>query len=464
MLRRRLDVFLCGRFITIQLLGTPAWEETVKSFSSVKPGTRRLSAIFGGIALVIGAAVIVPAASAASAPSAPQSHWVASWAASPMSGATPTGTTSFDDQTIRNIVYTSAGGSAFRVQLTNTFGTQPLTVGGVSVGVVLDGAQLVPGTTRTVTFGGKTTATIAPGAELLSDPVAMRVQPLSELAISVYVPVNTGPATNHADAQQTSYIASGDHAGDTAATAYTKTTASWYFVDGLDVRSATASGTIVAFGDSITDGAMSLANVNARWPNYLARRLVALEGSHAPGVVDEGISGNRLLSPSSCLGVSALARFERDALSQPGVRTVILLEGINDIGISGEPDTGCYAPNNATVTAAQIEAGYRKLISEAHARGVKIYVGTLTPFAGSNPTYGGNYGTAKGEALRQQVNNWILTSRAFDGVINFAQTVQDPYNPQYLNPVYNSGDSLHPGDVGYEVMADSIPLRFLTTP
>jgi lysophospholipase L1-like esterase/archaellum component FlaG (FlaF/FlaG flagellin family) len=436
----------------------------VKSFSSIKPRTRRLSAILGGIALIVGAAVIVPAASAASAPSAPHAHWVASWAASPMSGTTPTGTTSFDDQTIRNIVYTSAGGNAFRVQLTNTFGTQPLTVGAVSVGVVLDGAQLVPGTTRTVTFGGKTTTTVAPGAQLLSDPVTMRVQPLTELAISVYVPVNTGSATNHSDAQQTNYIASGDHAGDPTATAYTKTTASWYFVDGLDVRSTTASGTIVAFGDSITDGYQSLSSGNDRWPNYLARRLVALEGRYAPGVVDEGISGNRILSPSSCLGVSAEARFERDALSQPGVRAVILLEGINDIGISGEPDTGCYAPANATVTAAQIEAGYRVLISEAHADGVKIYAGTLTPFANSNPTYGGNYGTAKGEALRDQVNNWILTSGAFDGVINFAQAVQDPYNPAYLNPVYNSGDSLHPGDLGYEVMADTIPLRFLITP
>lgn len=436
----------------------------MKSFSSVKLGTRRLSAIFGGIALVIGAAVIVPAASAASAPSTPQSHWVASWAASPMSGTTPTGSTSFDDQTIRNIVYTSAGGSAFRVQLTNTFGTQPLTVGGVSVGVVLDGAQLVPGTTRTVTFGGKTATTVAPGAQLLSDPVSMRVQPLTELAISVYVPVSTGPATNHSDAQQTSYIASGDHAADAAATAYTTTTGSWYFVDGLDVRSTTASGTIVAFGDSITDGYQSLTSGNDRWPNYLARRLVTLEGAHAPGVVDEGISGNRILSPSGCFGVSAEARFERDALSQPDVREVILLEGINDIGFSGEQDTGCYAPTNATVTAAQIEAGYRVLISQAHARGVKIYAGTLTPFANSTPTYGGNFGTAPGEALRAQVNNWILTSGAFDGVINFAQTVQDPYNPEYLNPIYNSGDSLHPGDLGYEVMADSIPLRFLTTP
>jgi lysophospholipase L1-like esterase len=350
------------------------------------------------------------------------------------------------------------------VQLTNTFGTQPLTVGGVSVGVVLDGAQLVPGSTRTVTFGGSTGTTVAPGAELLSDPVSMRIQPLTELAISVYLPANTGPATNHSDAQQTSYIASGDHPGDAAATAYTKTTGSWYFVDGLDVRSHTANGTIVAFGDSITDGYQSLTSGNARWPNYLARRLTALEGRSAPGVVDEGISGNRILSPSGCFGVSAEDRFARDALGQPGVRAVILLEGINDIGFSGEPDSGCFAPPNATVTVAQIEAGYRVLIDEAHVRGVKIYAGTLTPFANSNPGYGGNFGTATGEALREQVNDWIRTSGAFDGVIDFAQAVQDPYDSTVLNPVDNSGDSLHPGDLGYENMAAAIPLGFVTAP
>jgi lysophospholipase L1-like esterase len=381
-----------------------------------------------------------------------------------MSGITPTGTTSFTNQTIRDIIYPSVGGDAFQVRLTNTFGTQPLTIGGVSVGVVLDGAQLVPGTTRTVTFGGKTGTTIAPGAELLSDPVTMPVQPLTELAISVYVPVNTGPATNHSDSQQTNYIASGDHATDTAATAYAKTTGSWYFVDALDVRSTAASGTIVAFGDSITDGYQSLTSGNDRWPNYLARRLAALEGPHAPGVVDEGISGNRILSPSGCFGVSAEDRFARDALSQAGVRAVIVLEGINDIGFSAEADSGCFAPPNATVTAAQVEAGYRVLIGEAHARGVRIYAGTLMPFANSNPTYGGNFGTAPGEVLREQVNSWIRTSGAFDGVIDFARATQDPYDPTFLNPVDNSGDSLHPGDLGYENMAATVPFAFVGTP
>jgi lysophospholipase L1-like esterase len=433
----------------------------VKSLSSISAGTRRLAAILGGTALVLGAAAAVPAAAVPAAASpgpsgAAHYRWVASWAASPMAG-----TTGFSNQTVRNIIYTSAGGDSLRVQISNTFGSAPLTVGAVSVGVVLDGAEVVPGTSHSLTFHGKNSATIPPGTQTLSDPLPMKVQPLEELAVSVYLPDATGPATNHSDAQQNNYVASGDHASDAAAAAYTTTTGSWYFADGLDVRSATADGTVVAFGDSITDGYQSLAGANARWPNYLARRLTAALGDRAPGVVDEGISGNRLLNNSSCYGVSGEARFERDALSQPDVKTVILLQGINDIGFAGETDTGCYTPTNQSVTAAQIEAGYRDLIAMAHARGVKIYAGTLMPFAGSNPTYGGYFGTAYGETLREQVNDWIRTSHAFDGVIDFAKATQDPYNPQYLNPVYNSGDSLHPGDVGYEAMADTVPLRFV---
>lgn len=432
----------------------------MKSLSSFSTRTSRLAAALASGALVLGIAALAPtvagALSSAGAPAQHHQGWVASWAASPMSG-----TTSFSDQTVRNIIYTSVGGDSLRIQLSNTFGSAPLTVGDVSVGLVLDGAQLVPGTSHAVTFGGKSSVTIQAGAQALSDTVHMRVRPLEELAVSVYLPAATPGATNHAIAEQTNYIASGDHAAAAAATAYTTTTGSWYFVDGLDVRSSTAAGTIVAFGDSITDGYQSESGSNARWPNYLARRLDALLGDRAPGVVDEGISGNRILNNSSCFGVSALARFERDALSQPGVKAVILLEGINDIGMAGSPDSGCSAPNDPNVTAAQIEAGYRALIKMAHAAGVKIYLGTLTPFADSHPTYGGYYGEPHGEALRAQVNNWILTSSGANGVINFARATQDPDNPLYLNPVYNSGDSLHPGDLGYEVMADAIPLRFV---
>jgi lysophospholipase L1-like esterase len=435
--------------------------------SSFRPATRRLAAALGGTALMAGLVAVVPAAgsalasrtgsgSAATAASPASPAWVASWAASPMAGSS-----GFTNQTVRNIIYTSVGGDSLRIQVSNTFGSSPVTIGAASAGKVLDGAQLVPGSSQALTFGGKTSVTIPGGGQVLSDPLTMTVRPLQELAVSLYLPDATGPATNHSDAQQTSYIASGAHTGDAAADAYTKTTGSWYYLDGLDVRSATAAGTVVAFGDSITDGYQSQSGANARWPNYLARRLDALFGRSAPGVVDEGISGNRVLNDSSCFGVSALARFERDALTQPGVKNVILLEGINDIGFAGQTDTGCYAPSNPGVSAAQIEAGYRQLISMAHARGVKIYGGTLTPFMGSNPGYGGYDGTAYGESLRQQVNTWIRTSHAFDGVIDFSAATQDPDDPVYLNPPDNSGDSLHPGDVGYEAMAGTVPLQFV---
>ena len=429
----------------------------------------RLIAVIGGAALLAGGAAVLPAAGSAWPPPA-RSGWVATWTASPLAGTalgSPTAHAGFRDQTVRNVIYTSVGGDELRVQVSNTFGTKPLRVGAVSVGAVLVGARLVPGTARTVTFRGKASVTIPAGAQALSDPLAIRVVALQELAVSLYLPTATGPATYHMDAQQTGYVASGDHAGETAATAYTTTNSSWYFLDGLDVHDPAAPGTIVAFGDSITDGSQSL-NANARWPNYLARRLHAVFGHRAPAVVDAGISGNRVLNNSACYGQSAEARFERDALSQPGVKDVILLEGVNDIGFSGETDSGCFAPSNATVTAAQIEAGYRNLIHMAHARGVKIFAGTLTPFTGSHAIYGGNFGTAHGERLREAVNTWIRTSHAFDGVIDFAKVIQNPYDPLYFSPVYNSYDAsinsydnLHPNVVGYQAMAHAINLALL---
>jgi lysophospholipase L1-like esterase len=409
--------------------------------------------------------MLVPmGAGATAAPRNP--GWVATWTASPLSGDT----TQFSNQTVRNIVYTSVGGSRVRIRLSNAFGSGPVQIGAASVGVVLDGAQLAPGTSHSVTFGGHASVTIPAGQETMSDPIHMRVPRLSVLAVDLYLPTSTGPATYHQLAWQTNYVAAGDHAGDAAGTAYTTKASSWYFLDGIDVRNRATPGTVVAFGDSITDVGHSEVDSQARWPNYLSRRLDSVLGNRAPAVVDAGISGNRVLNDSSCFGQSAVARFQHDALSQPGVKAVILLEGINDIGFSGEPDTGCFAPNNATVTAADIEAGYLRLIKMAHADGVKIFAGTLMPFLGSNCVYGGNFGTAKGEALRESVNHWIRTSHAFDGVVDFARVTASPYDSEYLNAAYNStggtacqtGDSLHPNDLGDEVIADAIPLRWFT--
>lgn len=395
-------------------------------------------------------------ASVASASPA-DSGWDATWAASPMA---PTSllpnlaVAGFNDQTVRNVIFTSVGGSELRVRLSNTFGTSALHVGGVSVGIVLTGAQLVPGTTHTVTFGGHSSVTLPAGAEAFSDPLSMTVSPLEVLAVSLYLPVATGPATYHSGAQQTNYVASGDHTGDVSPAAYTTKATSWYFLDGVDVRNAHSQGSVVAFGDSITDGAASQVGANDRWPNFLARRLDAKFGAEAPSVVDEGIGGNRVLTDSACFGVSALARFNRDVLSQTAVRDVILLEGINDIGFSQGPNAGCFAPNT-NVSATQIINGYEQIIGQAHTHGLKIFGATLTSFEGAF------YWSSAAEAKREAVNNWIRTSDAFDGVIDFAKAAQDAQDPLYFNPAYNSGDNLHPNDAGYEAMANAIDLALL---
>jgi lysophospholipase L1-like esterase len=380
---------------------------------------------------------------------AARGSWVATWGASPMAASgNPQAERGFENQTIRDIIYTSVGGTAVRVRVSNLFGTRPLTIGAASVGVVLDGSALVPGSGRPLTFGGRAAVTIPAGAAVTSDPVGGAVQPLAELAISLYLPDPTGPATNHGYAGQTNYVAPGDEVADAVGDSFTQSEQSWFFATEVDVRSATADGTIVAFGDSITDGYHSEPGANDRWPNDLARRLDASLGDRAPGIVDEGITGNRVLAGSRCFGESALARFERDALSEPDVRAVILLEGINDIGYALDPANACTVPVNRPMTAARIEEGYRQLIAMAHARGVKVYLGTLTPAPYREP-------------LRSEVNRWILSSRAPDGVINFAAATSEPGDPRYFNPADNSGDNLHPNDLGYAMMANAIPLAWV---
>jgi lysophospholipase L1-like esterase len=380
---------------------------------------------------------------------AARASWVATWAASPMAASdSEQAERGFSNQTIREIIYTSAGGEALRVHLSNQFGSRPLTIGSASVGVVLDGGELVPASSRPLTFGGKLAVTIPAGATVTSDPLSGKVAPLAELAISLYLPDSTGPATNHLYAGQTTFVAPGDQVADAKGTSFSHQEPSWYFATGVDVSTATADGTIVAFGDSITDGLGSEAGSDDGWPDFLARRLEATLGARAPGVVDAGIRGNRVLSGSRCFGQSALTRFQRDALSEPGVRAVIVLEGTNDIGYAMAPAGSCTDPVSKPMTAARIEAGYLQLIAMAHALGIKIYLGTLTPAPSREP-------------LRSEVNHWIMTSHAADGVINFAAATSDPADPHYYNPDYNSGDNLHPNDLGYEMMANAIPLAWV---
>ncbi len=383
------------------------------------------------------------------------SGWVGTWGASPgQASSLVLPVTHLADQTVRNIVYTSVGGSYVRIRLSNTFGGRAVVVGKASIGVELLGARIAASTMHMVTFGGRGSVSIPAGAEALSDPVAMRVRPLTNLAISLYVPRNTGPVTNHFDAQQLNYLARGNRASDAGAAAFGTTTQAWYLLDDVLVAGTTSPGTVVAFGDSITDGYQSQVNANFRWPNVLARRLVHAYGDHAPGVLDEGISGNRILHDSVCFGVNAQARLDRDVLTQPGVRAVILLEGINDIGFSQTPNTGCTKPN-ANVTAEQIIRGYQQIIARSHAHGVKIFGGTLTPFRPAA------YWSPAAEVKREAVNRWIRTSGAFDGMIDFAKVIADPRHPQLFNPKYDSGDHLHPNDAGYQAMGQAINLAML---
>jgi lysophospholipase L1-like esterase len=388
--------------------------------------------------------------------SASSSGWVETWATAPIAPGhfgTNRANTGFRDQTIRDVIFTSVGGQQLRIRLTNLYGKRPLTIGAASVGAVASDGNLST-SAYPVTFDGSRSVTIPAGEEMVSDPVPMAVAPLQDLAVSIYVPQATGPATFHYFSMQTNYLAGGDHVGDSSDQAFKTKDSSWYFLDGVEVLGADKkAGTIVALGDSITDGIGSTAGLNDRWPNFLARRLIARYGNQAPGVVDEGIGGNRVLNPSACYGPSAVARFNRDVLDQPGVRAVIVLEGINDIGYSLAADIGCEAPNT-NVSAKQIIGGFQKMIAMAHSHGIKIIGATLTPYQSAW------FWTRDGQAKWAAVNKWIRTSGAFDGVADFDRAVAEPLHPNDMNPPYTS-DGLHGSDAGYQVMANAINLSLL---
>ena len=387
--------------------------------------------------------------------------WVTTWAASPMqaSPATAMSAGGFNNQTLREIIYPSAGGSRVRVRLSNVFGTQPLVIGAASIGVQLSGANVVSSTLKSLTFDGNSTVTIPTGQEVVSDPLDYHVAAKENLAISIYLPHGTGPATNHSDAQQDNWVSTtGDFTGSAAATAYTTDLTSWYFLDGVLVpRTAHLVGTVVAFGDSITDGAISQQDSNQRWPNVLGDRLQRLDGP-TQAVIDEGIGGDRLLNDSPCFGQSGLSRFARDVLGQPGVRDVIVLLGTNDLlwhdinPASFGALAPCF-PNLVFPSVQQVINGYKQLIAAAHAAGVKIFGGTITPNGATD---------AAAEQERLAINHWILTSGAFDGTVDFSSAIADPFDPSYIDPKYITDPSgVHPNDAGYRKMAHAVNLSML---
>jgi lysophospholipase L1-like esterase len=363
---------------------------------------------------------------------------------------------SLRNQTVRQIAAISIGGNRVRVVLSNEYGAKPLVIGAAHVALAGSGAGIVAGSDRPLSFDGHPSVTIPPGAPVISDPVDLTVPPVTNVAVSIFLPEITPLTTFHWEGVQTAYISSeGNFAGDTEMKTES-TIKSRLFLSGIMVDTPPKARAVVAFGDSITDGANSTPDANHRWPDILARRLVQAGGSPI-AVLNEGISGARVLSDR--MGVNALARFGRDVLSHPHADTVILMMGINDIGWPG-----CIlAPNEIAPSADAIIDGYKQLIARAHLHGMRIIGATLTPFEDTfkgTPIEG--YYNPEKEQKRQAVNKWIRTSGAFDGVIDFDAAARDPNRPTHILAAFDCGDHLHPQDDGYKAMAESIDLKMLT--
>jgi lysophospholipase L1-like esterase len=357
----------------------------------------------------------------------------------------------FTNVTLREIVHVTIGGDTVRVRFSNTTGNDTLVIGSASVGVRSSGASVRAGTLRPLAFGGSTSISVPAGAVAVTDAVRLHVDPQDDLAISLYVPGPQAGSTQLTLAHQTSYVsATGDFTRQTSFTP-ASTITTWYWLSGVDVTAPPSGRAVVAFGDSITEGFNSTTDANARWPDVLARRLLAHGGTKRVSVLNEAISGNRVLN--DVIGPNAQKRLDRDALTQAGLAYVILLEGTNDMGFSQLPP-GIFGPgvSLANVSADQIIAGYRQIIGRVHQAGAKIYGATVLPFEGAG------YYDAAVEPKRAALNDFIRKSGAFDGVIDFDAVTRDPAHPTRILAAYDSGDHLHPNDAGYAAMGNSIDL------
>jgi len=387
-------------------------------------------------------------------------HWVSAWSAAvhsplPFSDVPPSPT--FDNQTIRMIVRPTIGGSRLRIRFSNEFGASPAAIGAARVAIVSRGPRIVPESDRVLTFSGKSSISIPPGAPMLSDPVDLGVSPFTEIAISIYLPRKTLASSTHFWAQHETYISGpGDLTAGTDLPDATSN-ASWYWLADVEIWAPVETAATVAFGDSITNGEGPKQGGYQDWPDVLASRLADGRGSPQLAVLNEGISGNRILQDGA--GVSALARLDRDVLAQPGVINLIVLEGINDIGWlhlpvnAPKPNENLFAPQ--TVSAQELIAGLHQIINRAHEHGIRVFGATLTPYEGAD------YYSADGESIRQAVNQWIRTGGAFDGVFDFDVAVRDTNHPARFRDDYQSGDHLHPSAAGYKAMADAVDISAL---
>jgi lysophospholipase L1-like esterase len=387
----------------------------------------------------------------------PEKIWVGSWSSSQQipEAANSLPAEAVRDATLRQIVHLSVGGTALRVRLSNAFGTAPLTILAVHVArpVSRETGSIDAASDQELTFAGSRSVSIPAGSDYWSDPVAYDTPALSDLAITLYLEAAPPGETSHPGSHETSFLVHGDHVADVTLSGAT-TLAHWFFLSGVDVRERGAGAAIVTLGDSITDGHAVPDNSNARWPDDLARRLQASQATRGLGVLNVGTGGNRLLLDG--LGPNALARFDRDVLAQTGVRYLIVLEGINDLGSATR-----MAPISAaehTLLVHQLLGAYQQIVLRAHAHGITVIGGTITPDGGSDYYHP----SPASEADRQAVNAWIRQPGHFDAVVDFDRVVRDPSHPDRLLPAYDSGDHLHPSPGGYRAMAAAIPLDFFT--
>ncbi|MDI3389574.1 GDSL-type esterase/lipase family protein [Streptomyces sp. B-S-A8] len=416
---------------------------------------RSLAALVCALSLALaGTLLLAPPAGAAARPPAPDSSpWYGTWGTAPAPAA-PDGISQegLEDRTVRMVVHTSVGGDELRLRLSNAYGTGPLDIGRATVARSRPGSPgaVEPGSVRRVTFGGAAGTTVAAGAGTLTDPVGFDVPADADLVVSLYLPRATGPATWHWLAQQTSYVSEpGDHAAEEGAAAFTRTETSWFFLTGVDVRGPGLRGTVVALGDSQTDGVGSTPDGSARWTDALARRLAADPATRGTGVLNKGIGGNRVLRDGTETdrpqrGTSAVGRLERDVLRQSGVRTAVLYEGINDLQL--EP----------RASAQEVLDGLRGMARRLHERGIRVVVATLTPFEGS-PLW-----SPEAERGRAEVNAALRASTEFDAVVDFDAAVRDPADPSRVRPEYDAGDHIHLNDAGYRALAAAVPTDALT--